>query len=323
LTVARGTGSELGPCSLSAVVRGAVSLVEPTLPAGIKLLDEVSDELPPVLGDVGDLEQVLVNLMVNARDAIGERGTIKVVARTYDVGRGRGVAVMVEDDGPGIPPERYGEVFQPFVTSKPTGSGLGLAVARQILADHHGRIWLEERPGGGLRVLLALRHADAVDEAPAPMPEGREVLLVEDEPVLLEAQARALREAGYTVHDFTDATQAAAALPDSRPDILVTDVVMPGMNGFELASLCHERYPDVPILVVSAFVPDRQHASGVADGRWAQLHKPVREARLVATVGTLCRRAERTLRGDDDITNTSWLFPDLDALTADDLGLTS
>jgi two-component system cell cycle sensor histidine kinase/response regulator CckA len=246
---------------------------------------------------------------------------IRTVAVPFRAGRGRGVALMVEDDGPGIHDARKEEIFQPFVTTKATGTGLGLAVARQILSDHHGRIWLEDRPGGGARFLLALRHADAVDEAPAPLPSGRRVVLVEDEPVLLEDYSRALREGGYDVAAFTSGSEAARHLATGHLDILVTDVVMPGMNGLELAGLCQELHPAAPILLVSAFIPDRSLRHVVPDGRWTQLHKPVRAARLVATVGTLRRRVERLTRGDEDITHTSMVLPDLDRLTAASLEL--
>ncbi|MEZ4242091.1 MAG: ATP-binding protein, partial [Myxococcota bacterium] len=190
LTVARGTGSELGPVDLRRVVLGAVELVEPTLPSGVRLKTTMPQEMAPVLGAAGDLEQVIVNLLVNARDAVGNRGTIRVAARPFRHGeRGLGTALMVEDDGPGVPPGRKDEVFQPFVTSKARGTGLGLAVSRQILRDHHGRIWVEDRPGGGARFLLALRHADT-SEIPQPPPEQRRIVLVEDEVVLLEDYER-------------------------------------------------------------------------------------------------------------------------------------
>ena len=169
LTVARGTGSELEAIDLGEVIRGALDLVEPGWPQGIDLVRDIPDPLPPVLGAKGDLEQVLVNLLVNAKDAVSEGGHIRIAARPFRHGdRGRGVALLVEDDGPGVPETRVEEVFQPFVTTKPRGTGLGLAVARQILRDHHGRIWVERAPSGGARFLVALRQVQGDIEAPAP-----------------------------------------------------------------------------------------------------------------------------------------------------------
>lgn len=327
LTVARGTGSELVSVDLAAVVGGATELVEPTLSAGVVLQVDLPANLPPVLGAPGDLEQVIVNLLMNARDAVGDRGTIRVAARAFRHGDSRpkgedakrGVALMVEDDGPGVPADRHEEVFHPFVTTKPHGTGLGLAVARQILRDHHGRIWVESRPGGGSRFLLALRHADAVDEAPAPMPRGRNILLVEDEQVLLEDYGQALTEAGYTVASFAVGSDAAEWLSRNEPDLVVTDVVMPGINGLDLARLSLELHPETPVLFVSALVPHEALRS-LPEGTWQALHKPVRAARLVATVGRIRRRVERNLAGDDEITWVNYLFPDLADLSARRIG---
>jgi signal transduction histidine kinase/ActR/RegA family two-component response regulator len=320
ITVARGTGSELGPVDLGAVCRGAADLVEPTLPDGVRLDYQVPSDLPLVLGAAGDLAQVILNLLVNARDAVDQRGTIRIAARPYrPEDRTVGVALLVEDDGPGVQKSRREEIFEPFVTDKPRGTGLGLAVARQILRDHHGRIWVEDRPGGGARFVVALHHADAVDEAPAAQPARRRVLVVDDEPLLLESHVSALREAGYQAEGHTDPTQAAQWLQQHAPDLLVTDVRMPGVDGIALARLCRQIHPTVPILFVTAYAPE----TGTQDleaGTWAVLHKPVRPARLVATAGHLRRRAERVADGADDVTAVRWAFPDFDGLTAQALG---
>jgi signal transduction histidine kinase/CheY-like chemotaxis protein len=321
LTVSRGSASSLGPVELDRVLRAAADLVEPTLPHNIRLVEDVPEGVAPVHGDAQDLEQVVVNLLVNARDALKEGGNIRLAVRPWSLEGGhRGLAVLVEDDGTGVPPNLVADVFQPFVTTKGRkGTGLGLAVASQILRDHQGRIWYEDRPGGGARFLLALRHADALDEAPAPLPEGRRILLVEDEEVLIEGYARALRESGYDVVPFQRAADAAAWLEGHRPDVLVTDVVMEGMNGIELATLCQAAHPTVPILVVSGFIPD-DSVRALSAGTWHRLHKPVRAARLVATVGRIRRRVERAARGEADITRVTWLFPPLDVLNAARLG---
>jgi len=321
LTVARGTGADLGPVDILRVCQGAVELVVPTLSTGVTLEVDVPEGLPPAHADAGDLEQVLVNLMVNARDAVDGEGNIRLVAREFQVGPGgRGVALMVEDNGPGVPEAMRVEMFRPFVTTKRQGTGLGLAVASQILQDHHGRIWHEPRPQGGARILLALRHADTVHEAPAPLPDGRKVMLVEDEKVLLEDFSKALALAGYAVTSFSSPIDAAGHLEEDKPDIVVTDVVMEGLNGLILAARCQARYPDVPILVVSGFIPEIDIPE-LENGTWHLLHKPVRSARLVSVVGKLRRRAERAQRGELDITRVSYLFPPLEDLSSNSLGM--
>ncbi|MCA9489827.1 MAG: response regulator [Myxococcales bacterium] len=320
LTIARGTGSELEATDLLPVLREAADLVEPTIPDNVTLTVELPDELPLVLGAASDLEQVVVNLLVNARDAVIQQGGhVRLVARPLKVGAApAGVVIAVEDDGPGVAESRREQIFQPFVTDKPQGTGLGLAVARQILSDHHGRIWVEERPNGGARFLLALRHADAVDLAPAPLPRGRKVLVVEDEDVLLDTYTKALTDAGYEAVGLSSSTEAVHWLQTHLPDVLVTDVVMPGFHGLELARICHELHPEVPVLFVSAFVPD---ASTMPEGVWSALNKPVRPARLVATVGRLRRRTERKTAGDDEITSVVYRFPDLGSITGASVGL--
>ncbi|TNE89235.1 MAG: response regulator [Deltaproteobacteria bacterium] len=318
LTVSRGTQSELVQVDLSEILRNAAELVQPTLPPGVTLTLDIPGNLNPVLGSASDLEHVVVNLLVNARDALQSDGRIELVARDFRLpSGGRGAFVMIEDDGPGVPDQIREEIFNPFFTTKGPnrGTGLGLAVASQILRDHHGRIWVEDRPGRGSRFCLALRHADAMDEAPAPLPTNRRVLLVEDEPVLLDSYATALTEAGYDVVACNSGGEAWRVLSRERPDVLVTDVVMPGITGLELATLCDELHDNVPVLLVSGFIPE-DRLTGVVSGSWARLDKPVRTARLVSTVGRLCRRAERAARGELDITQVSWLFPPLDELSA-------
>jgi PAS domain S-box-containing protein len=323
LTVAGGTSADLAPVNLVTLVKNAIDLVEPTLPDDVSLRWDGPDDLPQVLGSPNDLEQVIVNLLVNARDAVGQRGRIQVWIRAFSLPSGaRGVCVAVDDDGPGVPAGKREEIFEPFVTTKPPnkGTGLGLAVAAQILRDHHGRIWVEPRPGGGARFLFALRHADSADELTAPLPEHRDVLLAEDEEPLRDSYAQALQAAGYRVTACASGHEAARQLMVRRPAILVTDVVMPGLSGIEVAQQCNARYPDVPVLLVSGFIPDRTLAP-LEDGTWARLDKPVRSARLVSTVGRLCRRAERAGRGAPEITDVRALFPSLLDLTGEMLGL--
>lgn len=323
LTVSGGTTSDLVGVDVAAVCRGALELVEPSLPATVEVTLDLPADLPPALGAHADLEHVLVNLIVNARDAIDGHGKIRIAARRFVAESGaRGVAICVEDDGPGVPPHLRADIFEPFFTTKPPnrGSGLGLAVASQILRDHYARLWLEDRPGGGARFLIALRGGESIETGPVALPAGHRVLLVEDEPALLDSYGKALADAGYDVTARGSGHEAWEDLHGAPPDILVTDVVMPGFSGLDLAALCAERYPAVPVLLVSGFIPDPQLAP-LAKGSWFRLDKPVRPARLVATVGRLLRRAERAERGELAVTEVTALFPSLDALTAEAVGL--
>jgi signal transduction histidine kinase/CheY-like chemotaxis protein len=323
LTVARGTGAELDTVQIQDVCRTAVDLVEPTLRSA-RLVVDVPDGIPPIHGSERDLEQVLVNLLVNAHEAIaenGEKGTIRMVARAFHTpNEGMGVALMVQDDGPGLSDSVQDRIFEPFVTTKGTGTGLGLAVSKQILDDHYGRIWVEKVDGGGARFVLVLRHADVIDDAPAPLPDGRLVVLVEDEPVLLEAYAKALEQAGYRVVPFSNAREALRWTQEKPPDLLVTDVMMTPLNGLDLARQVQKIHPHCPVLFVSAFVPDPNFRE-LLGSHWMIAHKPVRMARLVAMAGRLRRRVERAERGELDITHVTYTFPPLEGLTAQSAGL--
>lgn len=319
LTVARGSGTELGSVRVDQVVYNAIELLEPKWPKQIVVSAAIPPDLPPILGNGADLGQVLLNLLVNARDALGEVGRVRVLARPFTVSDdARGLALLVEDDGPGIPDARKEEVFQPFVTTKSRGTGLGLAVARQILRDHQGRMWVEDRPGGGARFLLAMWLADVADEGSAELPVGRKVVVVEDETVLLEDYVSALRAAGYEVTPFSSSAQAARHLEAERPDLLITDLTMPDVSGIGLATLCGSLYPDMPVLLVSAFIPP-EAVRGLRV-EWHPLHKPARAKLLVSTVGRILRRWERRQAGSDEITRIRQVLPDLSSLTARGLG---
>ncbi|MBX2804037.1 MAG: response regulator [Myxococcales bacterium] len=281
------------PCEVAEAVRVATRMVEPTLPSDVRLQLELPLDLPLARGNGQDLEQVLVNLLLNARDALQGAGSIWVRAAAFELRGSRGVAISVEDDGIGIPDSQKRKVFAPFVTTKSTGTGLGLAAAKRALDEHDGRIWIEDRPGGGTRVVLALHRADDQTIAPPELPEGRTILLVEDEAVLLEDYERALRDAGFDVQAFDSAVAASQALTTMQPDLLVTDVLMPGMNGLQLVQHLRTLHPEVPVLLVSAFVPDRGMAALAAEGHVEVLSKPIRASRLVATASRLRHRAER------------------------------
>lgn len=322
LTIAGGTSPDLEPVAVTQVCRNACELVEPTLPTGVRIALDVPGDLPLVLASASDLEQVLVNLLVNARDAVGPGGNLKIWLRPYTLPSGAsGVAIVVDDDGPGVAAAIRHEVFEPFVTTKlpNKGTGLGLAVAAQVVRDHHGRIWVEDRPGGGARFCVALRRAEPEDGPGAGALQRPAVMLVEDEDALRDSYAAALRDAGFEVSTFANGLEADAALASLVPGILVTDVVMPGLSGIELATRFTARHPALPVLLVSGFIPDRT-VPQLETGVWSRLDKPVHARRVVATVTRLCRHAERVAREGQDPASQR-LFPSLSSLTSALLGV--
>lgn len=311
-TLTGSTGSTLGPTDLSRVIRETLDLVRPSFDERLTIEEDLPAVLPQVAASVTDLQHILVNLLVNARDAVGRTGHVAVRARPFTTDEGAtGVLILVEDDGPGVPLDLRETIFTPFFTTKDAraGNGLGLAVAVQLVREHHGRLWVEDRPGGGARFCLALHDATVLDLEDAPLteePDGEQVFLVEDEPVLRDTFASALERAGFTVTALPDGAAAIEALAETRPDVFVTDVLMPGISGVDLARFARGRYPEVPILLVSGYIPDDAMLGD--DPLMHRLDKPVRTARLVAVVKRLCRLAARRADGEVE----EHVFPSLD-----------
>jgi signal transduction histidine kinase len=164
LDVVRPAKPEIQPTSLPAVVERLLPLLRHTARRrGLTLDAAVPDDVPPVLADPNQLQQVLINLVMNAVEATPAGGRIQVTARPRIAAAGDGVAVVVADTGPGIPPEIVPRVFEPFFTTKPPGqgTGLGLAICRDIVREHGGDIRLESRPNAGTTVTIWLPKPEA------------------------------------------------------------------------------------------------------------------------------------------------------------------
>jgi two-component system cell cycle sensor histidine kinase/response regulator CckA len=230
--------------------------------------------------DPTQLDQVIMNLALNARDAMPDGGALHiatghaVVLQPEPLGQeklppGRYAMLEVADTGRGIPPKILPRIFDPFFTTKREqgGSGLGLSTVHGIVRQSGGFIAAESRPGQGTTFRIWLpRHEGAAETAPVrsaprpvprpmPTPVGGAVLLVEDEPPLLRLAARALRDAGFEVLTATCAAEALAIMDASAtaPVALVSDVVMPGIDGLTLAERVRARWPGLPVLLVSGY----------------------------------------------------------------------
>ncbi|WP_189168923.1 ATP-binding protein [Pilimelia anulata] len=248
-----------------------------------------------VKADAGRLEQVILNLIVNSRDAMPRGGRITVetanvdlddeyAAHHVDVSPGPYVMIAVTDTGTGMDTATLRRVFDPFFTTKEVGkgTGLGLSTVFGIVKQSRGNVWIYSEPGRGTTVKVYLPRTHERPAPPAPADPaaagGREsVLLVEDEPQVRALLHRILGENGYTV---TEAAGPAAALDLLRAgevpvDLLVTDVVMPGMSGPQLAAAAAEHRPELRVLFLSGY-PDRTITHhGDLDERAAFLQKPV------------------------------------------------
>ncbi|MFN4130906.1 MAG: ATP-binding protein, partial [Paracoccaceae bacterium] len=239
-------------------------------------------DLGMIRADKRQLEQVLMNLVVNARDAMSEGGTIRVETEALTlqdelrrdraiVPAGEYATIRVSDTGIGIPPERLDKIFEPFFTTKRAGegTGLGLSTVYGIVKQSGGFIFVDSTPGEGSVFHLYFPIHPATDEesnAPAAEPARKivlkqgegVVLLVEDEAPVRAFASRALRLRGYTVLEADSAEEALRLLEESalQIDVFVTDVVMPGMDGPSWVKLAREARPDVRVVFMSGYAED-------------------------------------------------------------------
>jgi PAS domain S-box-containing protein len=268
---------------LNEVVRDTESFLRRLVRENIRFTCELCAAPLPVNADRGQLEQVLVNLAVNAADAMPDGGSLVIRTSEHD---GREVILEVEDSGVGIPDELQPRIFEPFFTTKGTdrGIGLGLSVVHGIVTQHGGRVEVKSRIGTGSRFLVALplHRQEPVRHAPEPTPmtviaphsHGERVLLVEDEPGAREGLRQILSMLGY---DVTAAASAedVARLPGGRPfDLLLTDLLLPGMHGGELANYLRQRWPGLRVIVMSGYAEDEAVRRGVREGALRFLQKP-------------------------------------------------
>lgn len=258
-----------------------------------------------VRADPAQLDQVLLNLAVNARDAMGGSGHIRIATATHLVLRsegavppGRYVAISVQDGGPGISPDVLPRIFEPFFSTRidQGGTGLGLATVQGIVAQSGGHVLAENTPDGA-RFTILLPRADgeaAPPPAEAPAPRGPlRVLLVDDEPLLLRIGRRALEDAGHQVTTAETGEEALELLDDAAPDLLVSDMAMPGMDGAALAKAAVARRPGLGVLLLSGYAAAALQVDWTATG-WRYLAKPFAPAALVAAVGAGQARKTRT-----------------------------
>jgi len=291
--------------SLNEVIAGLEELLRRTLGEHITLTTVPADGLWPVKADAGQLEQVLVNLAVNARDAMPGGGKLTIdtanvtVDEAYAEGRpglapGRYARLRVSDTGTGIPPEVLARVFEPFFTTKPKGkgTGLGLATFYGIITGVGGYPQIYSEPGLGTTItgLLPATSEDAAASAAAPAaaPRGRgeTILLVEDKASLQQLTSRILTRNGYQVLAARTAAEAPgiAAEAGQPIDLLLTDVVMPEMLGNEVARRVNAVRPAVPVLYMSGYAQPVLDTHGILSGQIDLLEKPFSKATLLTRV---------------------------------------
>jgi len=255
-----------------------------------------------VLADENQLVLVLLNMVINARDAMSEGGRIvlessmvevdEALAKLHGLAPGNYVCVGVSDTGCGISPEIKARVFEPFFTTKPKGkgTGLGLSICYGIIQQHHGTITIASSPAIGTTVrfylpmnVVAETPASGFHKQPGDLKDMR-VLLVDDEEMLREPACAYLRQAGF-VADEASSSDAALRLFREQPyDLVVTDIVMPGMNGRQLGVELRKLAPDLPVIYVSGYAQDILERQGQLAAGEILLQKPYSLKRLVRLV---------------------------------------
>jgi signal transduction histidine kinase/CheY-like chemotaxis protein len=291
---------------LNQVITEVEEMLRRTLGEHVQLVTSLADEPWPVLADPGQLEQVLVNLAVNARDAMPGGGTLTIdtcnitvdadaIAGGSPARKGRNVRMRVSDTGAGMPAAVAEHAFDPFFTTKAegAGTGLGLATVYGILtqADGHIRIYSEAGAGTTFSITLPVTDQAATPaRVPAPYhrtPKGETVLVVEDEEALREVTKRILTRNGYHVLTAANGPQAfdIARRHDGEIHLLVTDVVMPFMLGKEVADSMRAFRPTIEVLYMSGYARPVLASQGRLDPGVALVEKPFSEADLLTTAG--------------------------------------
>ena len=280
------TGSEV--MNLNEALGAAEGLLQRVLGDRCEVHLSFATEVPRVRLDAGQLEQIVLNLAVNARDAMPEGGRLLVTTRRA----GSQVQLEVSDTGAGMTEEVRQRAFEPFFTTKPKGegTGLGLAIVHGIVTSVGGTVTIESAPGRGttFRIVLpaALEEASTREPAGRRPGAGERVLLVEDEPAVREITRRLLAANGYQVEVAADPADALRLVeePDHPLDLLLTDVVMPEMSGPELAEQARHRRPGLKLLFMSGYAHGLLPPQGVLGPGVALLDKPFTEFDLLSRV---------------------------------------
>jgi PAS domain S-box-containing protein len=280
---------------LNGVVTNVATMLQRLIGEDIELVLSLKAALGHVRADPGQLEQVLMNLTMNARDSMPNGGKVSIKTENVELDQsyasqhtsvqaGSYVMLSVSDAGAGMDPETLRQIFEPFFTTKPVGqgTGLGLATVYGIVKQSGGNIWVYSEPGLGTSFKIYLPRINAqADQMPTPaerqLPRGTEtILLVEDELMVRNIARETLELYGYTVMEASDGSEALnlSSPYGAKIDLLLTDVVMPVMGGRELAERLGKSRPETAVLYMSGYTDDAIVHHGVLDAGTHFLEKP-------------------------------------------------
>jgi hypothetical protein len=305
LTFSRGMQGERNVVQIRHLMKEMVSIMRETFPRDITIVEAPANDLWPVLADATQLHQVMMNLCVNARDAMPHGGTLTLGAINVELGArdprlhvdarpGRYTALIVADTGHGIPPEIVNRIFDPFFTTKGPGkgSGLGLSTVVGILRSHGGFITVESEPGRGtaFKGYLPAANEKALSALkvtpPAPKGRGELVLVVDDEVAIREATREILEQNHYHVLTAADGREAVEVFQKERGRVrlVITDMMMPVMSGTALVRTLRAMEPNLKIIACSGFDQEAKRAELTALGVAEIVMKPFLAAQLLAVL---------------------------------------
>lgn len=294
LNLSRRTATKVSRVDVHAALRRVSGLVEKQLALNhVEPISQLAATQPTIIGDERELEQLFLNLILNARDAMPHGGKIFVSTSNED----EGLTVRIADTGVGVPPERLPHLFTPFYTTKEVGkgTGLGLAICLAIVERHRGRIDASSEMGRGTTITVCLPTV-AKETAPAPVEEGPlptlrqlKIALVDDDAEILEICREALTVWGHNVYPFHTATACLEWMTENSVDLVITDVKMPGMDGVDLFTRLQEMRPGMRTLFMTGSVIGHslERLKGPGDVRVRLLRKPFRMEQLYRTVAKM------------------------------------
>ncbi len=312
LSFARGVEGERVALQPKHLIKEIVKILRETLPKSIQINFQILDDLWVISADATQMHQVLMNLCVNARDAMPEGGSISIKAENVVVDDnyarmhleakpGRFVVISVFDTGPGIAPDIQGRIFEPFFTTKEMskGTGLGLSTALTIVKSHGGFINVYSEVHKGSQFALYLPALDApgtleplAAQTDVPLGSGQLILVVDDEESIREITRGTLEAFGYSVLTASDGTEALALYADRKNEIAVvlTDMVMPFMDGPSTIRALLRMNPQVRIIAASGLGTGQRAGEGALEGVAVFLNKPYTAEKLLKTLAQVLKK---------------------------------
>lgn len=295
------------PVGVERLLTGMISLISRTIGETIMIQHKTAGDLWVALVDPNQLQNAILNLAINARDAMSAGGRLTVAATNVtldaprqDLRAGQYVAISIEDTGPGMPPEILDKVFEPFFTTKPegVGTGLGLSMVYGFAKQSGGDVEIRSQVGRGTIVTLYLPRSDRPAAAQHDLAatgargDGETILVTEDDDGVRVSVVRQLEDAGYRVLQAADGETALRMLErEATVDLLLTDVVMPGaLNGVQTAEMARQMRPGLKVMFTSGYVEHALLEQGKLDPAIVMLAKPYRQGQLVGAIRDVLSR---------------------------------